>query len=159
MNDNNNQANQPNVTAKIVWMNNDPAAAKKASAVITIDNCFVVHGVSIVEGPKGLFVSMPQRVTEKNGERTYNEVAHPANAATRKAVNDAVFHAFMQTRALSRQYSNSQEPVNQPTEILPVPPIPKEEIEALPFAFEDPEQNEPEVEPDPDEAPIFGQMM
>ena len=33
----------------------------KAYATITIDNCFVVRNVKVIEGNKGLFVAMPSR--------------------------------------------------------------------------------------------------
>jgi len=33
----------------------------KAYATITIDNCFVVRNVKVIEGSKGLFVAMPSR--------------------------------------------------------------------------------------------------
>ena len=60
---NNNQTVIPSVKAKITWMNDDTSAPKKASASITIGNSFMVNGLSIVQGQKGLFVSMPQRVS------------------------------------------------------------------------------------------------
>ena len=65
---NNNQTVIPSVKAKITWMNDDTSAPKKASASITIGNSFMVNGLSIVQGQKGLFVSMPQRVSEKDGQ-------------------------------------------------------------------------------------------
>ena len=33
----------------------------KAFASITLDNCFVVRGLKIIEGAKGTFVAMPSR--------------------------------------------------------------------------------------------------
>ena len=73
----------PSVKAKITWLNDDPSGAKKAAATITIADSFQVHGVSIVEGPKGLFISMPQRQTT---DKKFLEVAHPVTAEMRKAM-------------------------------------------------------------------------
>ena len=33
----------------------------KAVASITIDDCFVVHDIKVIEGEKGLFIAMPSR--------------------------------------------------------------------------------------------------
>ena len=93
MNDN----NTPNVTAKITWMNSDPSGAKKATATITIADSFQIHGISVVEGPKGLFVAMPQRqTTDKNAEKKYVDVAHPVTSEMRKAINEAILSAYSQ---------------------------------------------------------------
>ena len=52
----------------------------KAFASITIDNCFVIRGLKIIEGAKGMFVAMPSR---KRPDGTYQDVAHPINNETR----------------------------------------------------------------------------
>ena len=104
MSENNNTITTPNVKAKITWINDDPTQNKKAAALITIADCFTVHGISIVDGPKGLFISMPQRTSEKSGEKQFNEVAHPVTSEMRKAIHDAVFKAYSQTMAISKQY-------------------------------------------------------
>lgn len=96
-----NNNNLPSIKAKITWINDDPAQSKKAAASITIANAFQVHGLSIVEGPKGLFLSMPQRQTT---DKKFVEIAHPISAEMRKAITDAVFDAYSQTMAMSDQY-------------------------------------------------------
>lgn len=95
--------NVPSVKAKITWINDDPTQSKKAAASITIANAFQVHGLSIVEGPKGLFLSMPQRQTN---DKKFVEIAHPVSAEMRKAIYDAVFGAYYQTMAMSDQYKS-----------------------------------------------------
>ena len=35
----------------------------KAVASITIDDCFVVHDIKIIDGTDGLFIAMPSRKT------------------------------------------------------------------------------------------------
>ena len=63
----------------------------KAVASITIDDCFVIHDIKVIEGNEGYFVAMPSRKTN-DGE--YKDIAHPINTETRQAVIDAVINAF-----------------------------------------------------------------
>ncbi len=63
----------------------------KAVASITIDDCFVIHDIKVIEGNDGHFVAMPSRKTN-DGE--YKDIAHPINTETRQAVIDAVLDAF-----------------------------------------------------------------
>lgn len=62
-------------------------------AAITIDNCFVVHELRIIEGKNGLFVAMPSRKMP-NGD--YKDVAHPINSETRAIIEKAVLDTFNQ---------------------------------------------------------------
>lgn len=63
----------------------------KAVASITIDDCFVVHDIKVIEGNEGHFVAMPSRKTS-DGE--YKDIAHPINTETRQQLIDAVLDAF-----------------------------------------------------------------
>ena len=63
----------------------------KAVASITIDECFVVHDIKILEGTQGYFVSMPSR---KTPDGQYKDVAHPINTPTREELNKVVLKAF-----------------------------------------------------------------
>ncbi|MBU0997555.1 MAG: septation regulator SpoVG [Firmicutes bacterium] len=60
-------------------------------AAITIDECFVVHELRIIEGKNGLFVAMPSRKMP-NGE--FKDVAHPINTETRSVIEKAVLEAY-----------------------------------------------------------------
>ncbi len=62
-------------------------------AAITIDNCFVVHELRIIEGKNGLFVAMPSRKMP-NGD--YKDVAHPINSETRAMIEKIVLETFNQ---------------------------------------------------------------
>ncbi len=66
-------------------------------AAITIDECFVVHELRIIEGKDGLFVAMPSRKMP-NGE--FKDVAHPINTETRSQIENAVLEAFNQLPAI-----------------------------------------------------------
>lgn len=63
----------------------------KAIASITIDACFVVHDVKVLEGESGLFIAMPSK---KMQDDTYKDVAHPINRETRKYVESAVIGEY-----------------------------------------------------------------
>lgn len=63
----------------------------KAIASITIDECFVVHDIKVLEGSQGNFISMPNR---KTPEGEYKDVAHPINTATREEINKLVLAKY-----------------------------------------------------------------
>ena len=63
----------------------------KGKASVTIDDCFVIHDIRIIEGEDGLFIAMPSR-QKANGE--YRDVAHPINKETRTMFEDAIFEAY-----------------------------------------------------------------
>jgi stage V sporulation protein G len=63
----------------------------KAIASITIDNCFVVHDIKIIEGADSLFIAMPSR---KNNEGEYKDVAHPLNTETREELKTLILSAY-----------------------------------------------------------------
>jgi len=62
----------------------------KGVATITIDNCFAVHDIKIIEGEEGLFIAMPCR----NVNGTFKDIAHPINTETRKIIQDAILNEF-----------------------------------------------------------------
>jgi stage V sporulation protein G len=62
-----------------------------ASADITIDNCFVVHDFQVVQGPKGLFLSMP---TRKLMDGTFENICFPVNDETRRMLEERVIGAY-----------------------------------------------------------------
>lgn len=63
----------------------------KASCSITIDDCFVVHDIRIIDGSKGLYVAMPS-TKFKNGD--FHDIAHPINNETRDKINTAVLNEY-----------------------------------------------------------------
>ncbi len=63
----------------------------KAFANIIFDDCFVVSGLKVIRGDKGLFVSMPSR---KLKDGTFKDIAHPLNNETRKLIEDKVITAY-----------------------------------------------------------------
>ena len=66
----------------------------KAVASITIDDCFVVHDIKVIEGKEGYFISMPSKKTP-DGE--FKDIVHPINTETRESISTQVIEAYKAT--------------------------------------------------------------
>jgi stage V sporulation protein G len=60
----------------------------KAYATVTLDESYAVHGLKVLEGEKGLWVSMPATKSKKTGE--FKDVFHPISPEARQGLVDAV---------------------------------------------------------------------
>jgi len=63
----------------------------KAYATIVFDNAFIIRDLKVIEGIKGLFVSMPSR---KRKDGTFRDVVHPLNPETRSMIEDRVVQEY-----------------------------------------------------------------
>lgn len=63
----------------------------RAIVSVTIEECFVIHDIKVIEGTDGLFITMPSRKM-KDGD--YKDIAHPINAETRKELSDIILKAY-----------------------------------------------------------------
>ena len=63
----------------------------KAVVSITIDDCFVVHDIKVIEGKDGYFISMPSK---KTPDGLYKDIVHPINTATRESLSAQIIEAF-----------------------------------------------------------------
>lgn len=63
----------------------------KAAASITIDGCFVIHDLRVVENDGGLFIAMPNKRIH-TGE--YRDIAHPINNETRDHIAKLVIDKY-----------------------------------------------------------------
>jgi stage V sporulation protein G len=63
----------------------------KAYASICLDDYFLVHDISVIKGPAGLFISFPG-VTQSDG--TQRDIAFPVNAKTRNMIEQAVLAEY-----------------------------------------------------------------
>lgn len=63
----------------------------KAVASITIDDCFAVHDIKIIEGNEGNFIAMPSRATSYGD---FRDIAHPINSETRSYIREVIFKAY-----------------------------------------------------------------
>ena len=68
-----------------------PEDKLKAFATVTFDNSFVVRGLRVVSGDKGLFVAMPSR---KLPDGTRRDIAHPINSEMRRSLEEKVLQAY-----------------------------------------------------------------
>lgn len=65
----------------------------KAYVTITLDQCFVVRDLKVIQGPAGLFVAMPAK---KRKDGTYKDIAHPLNADTRERFERHILEHYRQ---------------------------------------------------------------
>ena len=63
----------------------------KAYVTITIDNCFVIRDLKVIQGNNGLFVAMPSK---KRKDGTFRDTAHPLNNETREMIESKVLAAY-----------------------------------------------------------------
>lgn len=63
----------------------------KAYVTITLDDCFIVRDLKVIQGHDGLFVAMPSK-KRKDGQ--FKDIAHPLNQETREMIEKAVFDAY-----------------------------------------------------------------
>ena len=63
----------------------------KAYATVVFDNCFIIRDLKVIEGDKGLFVSMPSR-RRKDG--TFRDIVHPLNSEMRQMMEDAIIAEY-----------------------------------------------------------------
>ncbi len=81
-----------NVTVRRIVDNDKPV---KAYCSVTIDGQFTVHGVRVVKGEKGCFISMPYTLyKDAKGEEQIRDVFHPVTAEARRAMETAVLSAY-----------------------------------------------------------------
>jgi stage V sporulation protein G len=65
----------------------------RAIASVNLNNEFAVHGIRIVSGPQGNFVSMP---SVKDAQGKYYDTFHPINTDSRKELYDSILEAYEQ---------------------------------------------------------------
>jgi len=63
----------------------------KAFVNITFDDVFVVRGLKVIQGNKGLFVCMPSR---KLSDGTYKDIAHPINNEFRQNIEQMILQKY-----------------------------------------------------------------
>ncbi len=82
-----------NITEVRVRLVNKDESKLKAVASMTIDGCFVIHDIKVIQGNEGLFISMPSR---KTPEGEYKDIVHPINTETREAISKKIIEAYEQ---------------------------------------------------------------
>ena len=63
----------------------------RAVASMTIDDCFVIHDIKVIDATEGAFIAMPSR---KTNDGDYKDIAHPLNTETRELIKKAILTAY-----------------------------------------------------------------
>jgi stage V sporulation protein G len=71
----------------------------KAYVSIVLDDCFLVSDLKVIQGPNGLFISMPSK-RKKNGE--FKDIAHPLNRETREWMEKRILEEYGRARSATR---------------------------------------------------------
>ncbi len=69
----------------------DKEGKLKAVVSVTIEDCFAIHDIKVIEGDHGLFIAMPSR---KAQDGTYKDIAHPINSQTRDELQQRILRAY-----------------------------------------------------------------
>lgn len=91
----------------------------KAIASVTLDSWYVVKGLRVVDGKKGLFVSMPQESYMDKGEKKYSNIFFPITNAAKMELQDAVLKAYDQYLDQQHDAGQSAQWESQDDGILP----------------------------------------
>ena len=84
----------------------------KAYVSIVLDDCFLVSDLKVIQGPNGLFISMPSK-RKKNGD--FKDIAHPLNRETREQMERRILQEY--ERARSQPHAPPPEPAAAPSEV------------------------------------------
>lgn len=68
----------------------------KAVVSVTLDECFVVHDIKVIEGKERLFIAMPSR---KTAEGEFKDIAHPINTALRDEMQAMILAKYQEALA------------------------------------------------------------
>ncbi len=79
------------ITNVKVFKTNGEDSKMKGYATVTLDDCFVVRNLRIIQGDERLFVAMPSR---KKADGEYEDVVHPTNAETRKMFEEKILEEY-----------------------------------------------------------------
>ena len=101
-----------NITDVRVSMVEDKAKKLRAFVSIVIDGCFFVSDIKIIEGEKGLFLSMPSK---RRRDGTFKDVAHPINTETRKMMEDVIFEKYRENQAARETKEAAEVPADPAT--------------------------------------------
>ena len=78
----------------------------KAFVDISINDVILVKGIKLVEGRKGLFVSMPSR---RRTDGTFRDIVHPLNARMREMIEKAIIAEYEKVKDQGGSLPNHDE--------------------------------------------------
>lgn len=74
-----------------VYPNKESNTNLKAMVILEVEDCLIINSVKIVEGKKGLFVSMPQ-YKDKNGD--YKDIVYPISNEKRNSLTALILAEY-----------------------------------------------------------------
>ncbi len=80
-----------NITEVRIRLVKSDESKLKAVASITIDDCFVVHDIKVIDSSDGLFIAMPSK---KMASGEFKDVVHPLNTETRESLRKIVLAEY-----------------------------------------------------------------
>ena len=92
-----------------------------AAASVCLNGCFVMRGIRIVDGSRGLFVSMPSRRIRRGGKAEYKDTCFPCTPEFRQQFNSAVLDAYRQYAAQQAEQEQNGQDESTPTQDAPEP--------------------------------------
>lgn len=104
----------------------------KAIASVSLDGMFVVKNLKIMDGKKGLFVSMPQEIYPgKDGQKKYSNLFFALTNSAKLELQETVLQAYQQqidpnyTPKRSYEEQGILQEVQHQREYYPQPPYPE----------------------------------
>lgn len=80
-----------------------------ANASVTLNGCFAVRGIKVINGENGPFVSMPSY----KGRDGYKDVCFPCTREFKQAFDSVVLEAYQQEMSLRQEQSNTGQSFGQ----------------------------------------------
>ncbi|NLC17475.1 MAG: septation regulator SpoVG [Clostridiales bacterium] len=95
-----------NITEVRIRLKTKEESKIRAIASITLDECFVVHDIKVIEGNDGFFIAMPSR---KTPEGEFKDIVHPLNTETREFIKQRILEEYEKARAEKQQQQQEQQ--------------------------------------------------
>lgn len=86
-----------------VYPNKESNTNLKAMVILEVEDCLIINSVKIVEGKKGLFVSMPQ-YNDKNGD--YKDIVYPNSKEKRNSLTALILAEYKKVAGTKDSTSN-----------------------------------------------------
>lgn len=96
-----------NITEVRIRLKTKEESKIRAIASITLDECFVVHDIKVIEGNDGFFIAMPSR---KTPEGEFKDIVHPLNTETREFIKQRILEEYEKARAERQQAQQEEQP-------------------------------------------------
>lgn len=89
--------------AATVYPNKENNTNLKAMVILEVEDCLIINSVKIIDGKKGLFVSMPQ-YKDKNGD--YQDIVYPNSKEKRNSLTALILAEYEKVADIKDNTSN-----------------------------------------------------